>query len=76
MPRTMLDANEAADYLKISYYTILDKAKKGLIPCVRVGARVLFSQEGLDSWIEEQEQASISKHQGKEYGKLRAIRAE
>ena len=76
MARTMLDANEAADYLKISYYTILDKAKKGLIPCVRVGARVLFSQEGLDGWIEEQEAANVRKPEGKQCGKLRAIRAE
>lgn len=76
MPKHMLDAQEAADYLKISYYTILDKAKKGVIPCVKVGARVLFSQEGLDAWIEDQEAQSIKKSDPEiQSGKLRKIKA-
>jgi excisionase family DNA binding protein len=70
----MLDAQEAADFLKISYYTILEKAKKGLIPCTRIGARVLFSQEGLEAWIEDQESQSINKPDtDQQYGKLRKI---
>lgn len=60
MPRHMLEAQEAADYLHISYWTLLEKAKKGLIPCVRVGRRVLFSQEGLDHWFADQERLSVS----------------
>ena len=71
MARTMFTAQEAANYLKISYYTALQQAKKGHIPCVRVGSRVLFSQEGLDSWIEAKETSSVCKPDG--YGKLRKI---
>jgi hypothetical protein len=51
----------------------LEKAKKGIIPCVRIGRRVLFSQEGLEKWIEEQENNSINKPEQSQYGKLRKI---
>ena len=75
MPRHMLDAVEAAEYLKVSYWTLLEKAKKGVIPCVKVGRRVLFSQEGLDGWIEEKEWQSINRDvKGADYGKLRKIK--
>lgn len=74
MARTMFTAQEGADYLKISYYTALQKAKRGEIPCVRIGSRVLFSQEGLDTWIQEQEAASVKPAQeAQAYGKLRKI---
>ena len=75
MARHMLDAAEAAEYLKVSYWTLLEKAKKGVIPCVKVGRRVLFSQEGLDAWIEDQEGQSINRDvKGADYGKLRKIK--
>ncbi|NLB87850.1 MAG: helix-turn-helix domain-containing protein [Syntrophomonadaceae bacterium] len=77
MSRTMLEAKEAADYLKVSYWTLLDKAKKGAIPHVKVGRRVLFSLEGLSEWIKEQELSSVSKEsesQKSQYGVLRKIK--
>jgi len=74
MPRHMLEAQEAAEYLHISYWTLLEKAKKNLIPCVRVGRRVLFSQEGLDKWFEDREDASVQKPEENQYGKLRQIK--
>lgn len=74
MARHMLEAQEAAGYLKVSYWTLLEKAKKGLIPCTRVGRRVLFSQEGLDSWIEQQEAKSIQSEPEQQYGVLRKIK--
>ncbi|NLG32109.1 MAG: helix-turn-helix domain-containing protein [Syntrophomonadaceae bacterium] len=74
MAKHMMEAQEAATWLHISYYTLLQKAKKGEIPCVRIGSRVLFSQEGLETWIEEQEAASIKPtHADQGYGKLRKI---
>lgn len=75
MPLHMMDAEETAKYLKVSYWTVLEKAKKGAIPCVRVGNRVLFSQEGLDNWIEQQEAQSIGQgvQADDQYGKLRKI---
>ncbi|NLW90970.1 MAG: helix-turn-helix domain-containing protein [Syntrophomonadaceae bacterium] len=71
----MMEAQEAADYLKISYWTLLNQAKKGLVPHVRVGRRVLFSREGLDKYIEDQEAQSISNQPiNPEYGMLRKIK--
>jgi excisionase family DNA binding protein len=69
----MMEAQEAAGYLHISYWTLLEKAKKGLIPCVKVGRRVLFSQEGLDAWVDKQEAQSIHREPEPQYGKLRKI---
>ena len=74
MPRHILDAQEAAEYLKVSYWTLLEKAKKGVIPCVKVGRRVLFSQEGLDKWIEDQEMKSVQPETDNRYGVLRKIK--
>lgn len=76
MPRHMLEAQEAADYLKVSYWTLLERAKKGVIPCVRVGRRVLFSQEGLDAWIDAQEARSVKQEPDpdQQYGKLRKVK--
>lgn len=76
MPRHMLDAQEAAQYLRISYWTLLQKSKKGLVPCVKVGRRVLFSQEGLDQWIADQEARSLQQEPDpvNQYGKLRKIK--
>jgi excisionase family DNA binding protein len=73
MPRHMLEAQEAADYLKISYWTLLEKARKGLVPHVRIGRRVIFSQEGLDQWMADQEAQSIYK-EDRRYGVLRKMR--
>lgn len=74
MAKHMMEAQEAAAWLHISYYTLLQKAKKGEIPCIRIGSRVLFSQEGLEAWIEEQEAASVKPvEETKGYGKLRKI---
>ena len=74
MARTMFTAQETADYLKISYYTILQKSKAGKIPHCKIGARILYSQEGLDTWIEQQEAASVrALDEGQGYGKLRKI---
>jgi len=34
----------------ISTWTLMRMARKGLIPCVRVGKRVLFSEEAIKEW--------------------------
>jgi excisionase family DNA binding protein len=54
-----LKAREAARYLGISYWKILDMAKKSEIPHVRVGKIVLFRRETLDHWLAQQEAASV-----------------
>jgi excisionase family DNA binding protein len=54
-----LKARQAAAYLGISYWKILDMVKKGEIPHIKVGKLVLFRQETLDQWLVEQEQQSV-----------------
>lgn len=73
MPRHMLDIDEAAAYMKISKWTLYAKAKNKEIPCVHVGRRVLFSQEGLDQWFAEQEAKSMPEE--KPYGVIRKLKA-
>lgn len=74
MSRHILTAQEAAKYLNISYWMLLEKARKGVIPSAKIGARVLFSQKGLDDWISVMEAQSINKPEpDTQIGKLRKI---
>ena len=52
----VLDAKEAAEYLRISYWKVVTDAKKGILPSFNVGARVLFRRDSLDEWMKQQEQ--------------------
>lgn len=71
MERVTLEAKEAAAYIGVSYWTILDMAKQKRIPHVRVGRRVLFRTVALDSWMDEQEKQSVA--QINEFGKIRRL---
>ena len=59
MGRSTLTAKEAAKYLGISYWLCLEMAKRGEIPHIRAGSRVLFRRESLDGWMDEQEQENL-----------------
>jgi len=73
MQKATLEAKQAAQYVGCSYWTILELAKKGLVPHIRVGKRVLFRQSVLDRWMEEQEKLSTAKKEETGYGKLRRV---
>lgn len=53
--RVTLTAKEAATYLGISYWLILELVKRGELNCVKAGGRKLFRQSGLDDWMTRQE---------------------
>lgn len=59
MKPVTLKSKQAAAYLGISYWKILDMVKKGEIPHIKAGKLVLFRKETLDNWIVEQEQQSV-----------------
>lgn len=61
MLKTTLTAAEAAEYLGTSYWNLLQMAKKGLIPHIRIGRRVLFRQESLETWLANQESHSLQR---------------
>jgi excisionase family DNA binding protein len=75
MKRLTLNAKEAAEILGISYWLILELAKKGGIPHVRAGNRVLFRESSLLQWLDEQETNSLSSATttAEQYGMLRRI---
>jgi excisionase family DNA binding protein len=63
-PRVTLNAHEAADYLGISYWQILEMAKRGIVPHSHAGKRVLFRIETLTKWLDEQEAISVYNKNG------------
>jgi excisionase family DNA binding protein len=75
--RITLDAKEAAKYIGISYWSILELTKRKKIPFSQVGGRKLFRRESLDKWLEDLEEKSICNDsedtQDISYGKLRKI---
>lgn len=76
-PVTM-KAKDAAEYLGISYWLILEMAKQNKVPHIACGGRKLFRKAALDKWMVEQEQSVvIEKKEDKSfpqgYGTLRKI---
>lgn len=70
----MMTAEEtSADYFegKISPYTVRDLWRRGELPGVKCGGRLIFSRTELARWFTEQARANVEKQKG-EYGKLRA----
>jgi excisionase family DNA binding protein len=46
-----LDAKQAAEFLNLCYDTVIILAKKGEIPCRKVGGRWRFLDSALADWI-------------------------
>lgn len=59
-PITMT-AQQAAQFIGISYWQILELSKHGEIPHVKIGGRKLFRKEAIDRWITERESGSMKK---------------
>jgi excisionase family DNA binding protein len=47
----VLTADEVADFLRLDRKTVYDYAGRGVIPCQRIGKRMLFSREALTLWL-------------------------
>ena len=48
----LLNAKEAAEYLKLSYYTLEKwRTRKQGLPYVKIGTRVFYRQSDLDNWL-------------------------
>jgi excisionase family DNA binding protein len=58
MDRITLSAREAAEFLGISYWMILELVKQKRLPCVKVGNRKLFRKETLTLWLDNMERES------------------
>ena len=60
------DAHEAAAYLKVHYETVLRMSRRKELPHHRIGRKLLFRKDSLDTWIQEQEQRSVMTAEEKE----------
>lgn len=72
--RATLPAKPAAKYIGISYWKLLELAKAGELPHIRVGRRLLFRRESLDRWLEQQEAGSVQKPEPVARGKIRRLK--
>ena len=55
MERTTLTAREAAGYLGISYWSLLNLVRRQLIPHSRIGKKFVFRTQTIDQWLTKQE---------------------
>jgi len=56
-----INSKQAAAMLGISYWQILEMAKRGEIPYIPVGKKRLFREEALLRWLIEREQSTVTK---------------
>jgi len=71
-----VNAKDAAKYIGVSYWMILEMVKRNEIPCIKCGVRKLFRIATLDKWMEQQELQNsepIKESEDNQYGTLRKI---
>jgi len=69
-----MKAKEAAEYLGISYWLLLEMTKKGELCYIAAGGRKLFRKESLDLWMTNMEAKSLkTKPEPAGYGRLRKV---
>ena len=54
-----LTAKQAAQYVGVSYWTLLNLVKQKQIKHFRGGAKILFRKTSLDEWMTKFEEASL-----------------
>ncbi|WP_408008440.1 helix-turn-helix domain-containing protein [Pseudalkalibacillus sp. A8] len=75
MNRQTISAKEAAEYLGVSYWLVLEMVKRKEVPHVKAGKRILFRKESLDHWMNNKEVLSIQQgNNDQQYGVLRKLR--
>ena len=51
MPRDVMTAEQAADYLQTSVYTVKRRARDGTIPAAKIGREWRFLRSELEEWL-------------------------
>lgn len=59
--KATMTAKQAAAYIGISYWLILELVKRGEIPCIDLGRRKLFRKKSLDDWMTKVEEECMEK---------------
>jgi excisionase family DNA binding protein len=57
--QNLLTIDETSKYLRLSKSNVYRRTKKGLIPCVRLGNRLLFDEAELTNYIESKKIAVV-----------------
>jgi len=57
--RVTMYANEAAAYLGISYWLLLELVKRGKLRPIKAGGRYLFRESSLIAWMDSQERGAV-----------------
>jgi len=57
--RILISVNEAAQMLNLSKSYLYRETRNRTMPHVRIGSRILFRIEDLNSWIEQQNQPAL-----------------
>lgn len=73
--KATLSSREAAEYLGISYWLILEMVKRKEINPIQCGRRYLFRQAGLDEWMAKQEKGEGDKVSPKGKESLKLVKA-
>lgn len=69
-----MKAKDAALYVGISYWLLLELTKKRELPFIAAGGRKLFRKESLDLWMTNREAQSVqTKPETANYGTLRKV---
>lgn len=58
--RHTITAEEAANYIGVSYWMLLEMVRKRQIPHFRVGRRVLLRKHSIDEWLNGQEESNYN----------------
>jgi excisionase family DNA binding protein len=56
--RVVFNSKQAANYLSIGYYTVLQLARIGDLEHIKNGTNYIFRKEHLDRWLDKQERRS------------------
>ena len=62
--RQRLSPTETSEYLGCSYGKLMQMVRLRAIPCFRIGNRVFFFKDSIDSWLDKLEQESMRKING------------
>ncbi len=72
--KSTMRAKEAASYLGLSYWKLMELRKAGQVPCAELDGLFLFRKETLDQWLADREAASVRRRESKtEPGKIRRL---
>jgi len=57
----------------ISEWSLYEAIRQKILPCVKIGRRILLDEDTLNAWWRQQQEASVKQVESMEYGKIRRI---